>query len=375
MIRRIGMFLVALVIVASGLFGPVAGNSPSDVARADAYPYADAAPYHGDYEWGTPAVDPWGFYKRNCTSYVAWRLRQNGVDFTNTMAGGRFGNAHNWDNNARSLGYQVDSVPEVGSVAVWEGTWGHVAYVTGVNPDGTVNVAEYNKLLDGNYGSRNGVRADSYIHIKDVAPSSKDYRRSILRDGATGASFLIRDDGKRYAIPSGGDFEAMKANGVPVYTVSRSEIDRYPDSRQQAKVVRVDDPNIGGPAKWLRWVGGVGGAAFDGDFVWTTSAAGKSYVTNTGYWDLNLPSPGLYRLKCYIPNRSEAWAGVVYKVLDGNTAEFSKSITQASHVGWVTLGQAVITSGVVKIQLPDNLGSGPYNAKFAYDACEAVPIG
>ena len=60
-------------------------------------------------------IDPWRFYNRECTSFVAWRMNSaNGVDFQNFMDGGRFGSAGNWDDNARRLGYQVDNVPARG---------------------------------------------------------------------------------------------------------------------------------------------------------------------------------------------------------------------------------------------------------------------
>ena len=60
--------------------------------------------YNGTYG------DPWGFALRNCTSFVAWRLRTtNGMtDFSNHLAGGSFGNAEHWDDNALALGYLVD---------------------------------------------------------------------------------------------------------------------------------------------------------------------------------------------------------------------------------------------------------------------------
>ncbi len=51
-------------------------------------------------------IDPWRFYNRECTSFVAWRMNSaNHVDFQNFMDGGRFGSAYNWDDNARRLGY------------------------------------------------------------------------------------------------------------------------------------------------------------------------------------------------------------------------------------------------------------------------------
>ena len=62
-------------------------------------------------------VDPWNFYTRECTSFVAWRMNhQYGVAFTNTMRGGRWGNALNWDDNGRALGYTVDHVPTPGAI-------------------------------------------------------------------------------------------------------------------------------------------------------------------------------------------------------------------------------------------------------------------
>ena len=73
--------------------------------------------------------------------------------FTNNSIDGvscHWGNAENWDSNAASLGFVVDSVPEVGAIAQWNpnengaSSGGHVAYVEQVNGNGSVNVSEYN---------------------------------------------------------------------------------------------------------------------------------------------------------------------------------------------------------------------------------------
>jgi surface antigen len=93
-------------------------------------------------------VDPWGFYNRECTSFVAWRLNsRNGFAFTNAMGGGRFGDAGNWGSNARRLGYTVNMSPAIGSIAWWGAgtisTLGHVAWVEAVNGD-NVTIEEYN---------------------------------------------------------------------------------------------------------------------------------------------------------------------------------------------------------------------------------------
>ncbi|MHA0286092.1 Ig-like domain-containing protein [Mycobacterium sp. C3-094] len=113
-------------------------------------------------------VDPWGFYNRECTSFVAWRLNSvNGVAFTNTMRGGRWGNATNWAANARALGYTVNNTPAVGSVG-WLSS-GHVAWVAAVNGDSVV-IEEYNYGYTGVYKTRTVSRSyfNGYIHIKDL---------------------------------------------------------------------------------------------------------------------------------------------------------------------------------------------------------------
>ena len=79
--------------------------------------------YNGSYG------DPWGFALRNCTSFVAWRLRMtNGVGaFENHFGGVHWGNADHWDRAAAELGYLVDNVPAVGAVAQTDG--GRVGHV------------------------------------------------------------------------------------------------------------------------------------------------------------------------------------------------------------------------------------------------------
>jgi surface antigen len=123
--------------------------------------------YNGSYG------DPWGFALRNCTSFVAWRLREtNGLaDFSNTMDGGSWGNAQNWNENARALGYVVDGIPAVGAVAQTDaGSKGHVAWVEAVG-DGTVTVEEYNYAVAGGYDVRTVPTSDfRYLHLDDVSP-------------------------------------------------------------------------------------------------------------------------------------------------------------------------------------------------------------
>jgi len=155
----------------------------------------DDYPYRGTVN----KLDPWGFYTGYCTSFVAFRLTQEGVTFHGASLRGPngktafFGNGGSWDAAAASIGYVVDSHPTVGSVAVWHGgedrAWwgGHVAYVMAVDAAGNATVEEYNWSNYVRYGQRTA-RAPRYIHFvattkvtppappKPAAPAGHPYR-------------------------------------------------------------------------------------------------------------------------------------------------------------------------------------------------------
>jgi surface antigen len=124
--------------------------------------------YNGSYG------DPWGFALRNCTSFVAWRLRMtNGLaDFENHFGGVHWGNAEHWDDAASELGYLVDDVPAVGAVAqTGAGRVGHVAWVSAVG-DGTVTIEEYNYGVAGGYDVRTVPTSSfRYLHLADTSPA------------------------------------------------------------------------------------------------------------------------------------------------------------------------------------------------------------
>lgn len=144
-------------------------------AGTDDYPYKTAA-------WCDPGLwcisgrwySDWGFAYRNCTDFVAHRMNAaNGVNFYNSMGGGKWGNANTWDDNARALGYRVDNTPARGAIAQTDaGTYGHVAWVDSVNSNGTVTIEEYNYAYTGTFNRRT-VPASSfrYIHVKDIPTS------------------------------------------------------------------------------------------------------------------------------------------------------------------------------------------------------------
>ena len=108
------------------------------------------------------SLDPWGFYKRECVSYVAWKRRAVGrAPYPNF-----WGNAGQWDSFA-----SWTNTPSAGAIAVFDpgvqgaGGVGHVSYVESVNGNGTINVSEYNWSNPHNFTSRTNVPASGIKFI------------------------------------------------------------------------------------------------------------------------------------------------------------------------------------------------------------------
>ena len=123
-------------------------------------------------------VDPWLFYNRECTSFVAWRLNHDaGIAFTNQYDGHHWGDAAIWKKAAVDSGVLVDSSPRLGAVAWWAkgspgSSRGHVAWVLAVDGS-SITVEEYNYLHAGRYDQRTISTSSSswpsaFIHVGDV---------------------------------------------------------------------------------------------------------------------------------------------------------------------------------------------------------------
>lgn len=157
--------------------------------------------YHADYL---------GFYKCECTSYVAWKVSEEGTKLRNSGMevngvwkniksyrsddGGyksRFSNAHNWENAVATIGVPYDNIPHVGDIAVWEAgrsSVGHVAYVESVNSN-VVTVSEYNYnnrhkanrrsfSFNKAYNRYSNDKANHYIHVKSSDTIAKGMSRA-----------------------------------------------------------------------------------------------------------------------------------------------------------------------------------------------------
>ena len=139
------------------------------------YPWQEDCPGSQD-NYGTTVNGRYiGGYVCECVSYVGWKAYE---EYDLYLA---WGNAYNWDNRARALGYTVDHNPEAGSIGqIDAGTYGHVFWVESVEADGSINVTEYNNASAtylysgvyqmGDFGARNipagTARSFNYIHLK-----------------------------------------------------------------------------------------------------------------------------------------------------------------------------------------------------------------
>ncbi len=160
-LEREQQIAIAAALAASGSGGhavagdPGRGGYPNNLHNTDYY---------------NPIVDPWGMYSRQCVSYTAWKVYQkNGYM---PYWGGR-GNANQWPSSARADGIATGTTPRAGSVGVISaGYYGHVVWVESVNPNGTINISQYNEYLPGqgwgHYSERYNVNPatyDTYIYF------------------------------------------------------------------------------------------------------------------------------------------------------------------------------------------------------------------
>ncbi|MBR1658965.1 MAG: S-layer homology domain-containing protein [Oscillospiraceae bacterium] len=138
-------------------------------AAGDDYPYKDM-PYK---RYSDQDFDPWKFYYRECTSFVAWRLNNdNGIEFDDFYGGVQWGNGREWGPAAKSLGIPVDDRPAPGAV-YWQDAnfhcseFGHVGWVKEILDDGRVVIEHY---AAGRYEEQTvpSTYASGYIHICDL---------------------------------------------------------------------------------------------------------------------------------------------------------------------------------------------------------------
>ena len=173
-IRRFLAASLTALVAATTLTATVAVPAASAASSADDYPYrADS----------TQAADNWGFTKRQCVSFAAWRLAQHHAALHNGAE--NWGSAYAWDAAAARQGFRVGTRPAVGAIAQWHaderspwyangsrtangyvqaGPYGHVGYVRSVYSDGSVLLEQYNMSGNRSYSTMR-VKAPRYLYL------------------------------------------------------------------------------------------------------------------------------------------------------------------------------------------------------------------
>ena len=192
-VRRMAPGLIICVVlaflgvtVASGAQAALSGTTHSHPSRgvagvsylcgpSSAYACTNGG-YAGSDSWGYAAYDSVNAagQRHNCTTYVAFRLAQNGVARPSWSA-----NANGWATDAFRAGTPVDQTPAGGSIAEWNGgSAGHVAYVEASDATGiTITDDNYyygSQAPNGGYTDRIHIAVgspswpDNFIHFKDA---------------------------------------------------------------------------------------------------------------------------------------------------------------------------------------------------------------
>ena len=305
------MVVAAAAIALSGIIVVPTVTAPPAAAAVigDDYPaYLKAANQDA-------LTDPWKFFNRECTSFVAWRLNEvNGIPFSNFFGGQRWGNANTWGQAAAKLGYRIDKTPAVGSIA-WStvGTYGHVAWVSNVMADGRVVIEEYNwRLLStderGRYRTRIVAASafTGYIHVKDLntwPPVDGNFVR-------------VNETGEVYRIAGGAPVHISSwlplGGAKPTQAISAAQLDSLPNVPANGTHLRAMPSGriftvaFGAPIYVSSWAA-VGGAK-------STIDVPEATIDNAGGsapWShlRSVPANGFLR---------DPISGAVYRVADGH---------------------------------------------------------
>lgn len=144
------------------------------VGGSGGYPWAGQGLTKGGCN-PSDCVDPWRLYKGQCTSYVAWRLDNEGYRVFSFE--GR-GNAAEWpdtttriwaNNYGAANAAKRRATPKSGYAAVdpaLAAPYGHVMYIEEVNSDGTLRISEYNYHSADTYSMRDNIDPNGLIFLE-----------------------------------------------------------------------------------------------------------------------------------------------------------------------------------------------------------------
>lgn len=133
-------------------------NATQNNGGATASSIAAAGPGSGGFLWGAGPIYGYNGYDYGyCTWYVA----------TQVPVPANWGNASTWAYYAALSGWHVSTTPTVGSIAQTAnaaGGEGHVAIVTAVNPDGSIQIRDMNGIAGWGRVGYGGKSASAFQH-------------------------------------------------------------------------------------------------------------------------------------------------------------------------------------------------------------------
>jgi surface antigen len=282
--RRLGAFLAAVLVAAAVLMtGPATSPAAAQTTICSGVSIKDVQKC--DPGWAANMhFMHWNMYSgHNCTNYVAYRLKRDGVP----QPPYRLGNADTWAPNAKKHGVLVDGKPEVGAVGAWPGRR-HVVYIEEIGPDYLITSEDnwpgyYPKGMYRKIKVFKGERAypTQFIHFKGKStingpvptvsgtpevgstltakagtwsPSDVSLKYQWLRDGviiagATTKSYTLTSKDVGHAITisvtgSKSGFASRTASSQPTDEVAPKDEDET-----SSKVVEGSTPTISGTAK------------------------------------------------------------------------------------------------------------------------------
>ncbi|MEI3032613.1 MAG: tape measure protein [Streptococcus lutetiensis] len=205
------------------------------MANEKASPEVQAGAIGDDYQFKDRAADsgadPWGYFFKECVSFVASRLANQGV---NPSLFSHLGNGNMWLNAP----VPHSSTPRPGMVAVYaKNGQNHVSTVSGVSGD-TFSGEEYNYLNQHSYHAFSGrplswvdTFLDFGVHVADKAKEENSPLRKLIKSQVGGMFDWIAkmlaplngDGGGPQDNPAGGEVsrwaslvkKALRANGLP----------------------------------------------------------------------------------------------------------------------------------------------------------------
>ncbi|UXR37505.1 CHAP domain-containing protein [Staphylococcus simulans] len=128
-------------------------NYTADAAYNTSYTSYEAPSYNYSQSYSAPTTSYSApsyqtsapSYYSGANLYTAGQCTSYAFDRAGGKVGSTWGNANNWANAAAAAGHTVNNIPAAGSIMQSSaGAYGHVAYVEGVNSDGSVRVSEMN---------------------------------------------------------------------------------------------------------------------------------------------------------------------------------------------------------------------------------------